>query len=738
MALLNYDAYEKAVYEWLFSKYEADHSFCFSTRLRASKGSEHKYFIGTRKSAYFGTTFWWIPVSFPGSSSDLINLIFRFNNGAYQCYMQFGQTRAPHDEQNREALLFIKNFKEVFNKEGINFWQNDPGNKMEYYNTILADGFTDITPFLTEIDKNLNRIIQLVDEYLKDFKSSSTIEANRINEELFVSKFQKSLNIRLRKLTDTPIIEPSSSPTYIETSYEPHVFAFPPNQILYGPPGTGKTYHTINAALEILGEELNGGTRDEIKELFEQYVDEKRIVFTTFHQSISYEDFIEGIKPLKPDNSGNVKYDVVDGIFKELTTVAKSNYENSQIVNSEKLSFEEAFDKLQQEWEVNADMKFAVKTPGYEYTIIGFTNTSIQFRKASGGTSHTLSINTLREIYYGKFYSFKQGVGIYYPGILDKLNSYDRGVETVALQNYVLIIDEINRGNVSQIFGELITLLEENKREGMPEALSVTLPYSKDKFSVPLNLYIIGTMNTADRSVEALDTALRRRFSFKEMMPDYKLLRGDDYRYNQLVEFHEEYDAIEWPDWEKNYFDLATNFYESLGLEITVNSKEEHELYDIIQSNGFKKENLMLQLSKFTFKDMFDLAKLLEVINKRITILYDREHQIGHSYFLKIKNRINPFPELRHCFQNEIIPLLQEYFFGDYEKIGLVLGEGFVIKTASTGNVFAKFNGSNPSDFVRPVYEINQAPLANDEVFKSALDKLIGYTINVEAIVQGV
>lgn len=738
MPLLNYDAYEKAVYEWLLAKHEADHTFCFSTRLRASKGSEHKYFIGTRRSAYFGTTFWWIPVSFPGSSSDLINLIFRFNNGTYQCYMQFGQTRAPHDEQNREALLFIKNLKEVFKKNGINFWENGPNNKMEYYNTVLADGSTDISSFLLEVDEKLFAMIHLVDGYLNEFKATSTIEANRIDEKLFVGKFQKSLNNRLIKLTNSPVIDQSSASNYKETSYEPHIFLFPPNQILYGPPGTGKTYHTINTALEILGEDIKGSSREEIKELFEQYLDEKRIVFTTFHQSIAYEDFIEGIKPLKPDASGNVKYDVVDGIFKELTTVARSNYENSQIVNSEKLSFEEAFDKLQQEWEINPEIKFAVKTPGYEYTVIGFTNTSIQFKKASGGTSHTLSINTLREIYYGKFYSFKQGVGIYYPGILDKLNSYDRGVETVELQNYVLIIDEINRGNVSQIFGELITLIEENKREGMPEVLSVTLPYSKDKFSVPLNLYIIGTMNTADRSVESLDTALRRRFSFKEMMPDYELLRGNDYIWNQLIEFHEEYDAIEWPDWEKNYFDLATNFYKSLGLEITVNSSEEHELYDIIQSIGFKKENLMPQLSKFTFKKMFDLAGLLEVINKRIIILYDREHQIGHSYFLKIRNRINPFPELKHCFQNEIIPLLQEYFFGDYEKIGLVLGEGFVTKTAPGNNVFAKFKGSNPSDFDRPVYEINRVVFASDEAFESALDKLIGNAVKLDNLAQEV
>ena len=180
--------------------------------------------------------------------------------------------------------------------------------------------------------------------------------------------------------------------------------------------------------------------------------------------------------------------------------------------------------------------------------------------------------------------------------------------KTKKKQNFVLIIDEINRGNVSQIFGELITLVEEDKRLGTDEALEVTLPYSKEKFGVPPNLFIIGTMNTADRSVEAIDTALRRRFSFEEMPPKPELV------------------AIE---------------------------------------GKLKSQN--------GFLDNIDLPLLLNTLNKRIEKLLDKDHQIGHSYFMSVLS----FKDLKSTFQNKIIPLLQEYFFGDYGKIGLVLGKDF-------------------------------------------------------------
>jgi 5-methylcytosine-specific restriction protein B len=190
---------------------------------------------------------------------------------------------------------------------------------------------------------------------------------------------------------------------------------------------------------------------------------------------------------------------------------------------------------------------------------------------------------------------------------------------------YVLIIDEINRGNISRIFGELITLLEPDKRLGAPNELSVRLPYSKKTFAVPSNLYIIGTMNTADRSIALLDVALRRRFEFEEMMPDVEVIQ------------------------------------EALN------------------------ENVEAEGSELSTGQLDMICSVFEILNARITALLDRVHQIGHSYFLGIAS----IHDLRDTLYRRVFPLLQEYFYNDPERLERLLGvynenehSGFIGQTA--------------------------------------------------------
>ena len=277
----------------------------------------------------------------------------------------------------------------------------------------------------------------------------------------------------------------------------------------------------------------------------------QRYVFTTFHQSYSYEDFIEGIKPVMIDSEldGNVTYHIEDGVFKQLCKKAALDPEN----------------------------------------------------------------------------------------------------------RYAIFIDEINRGNVSAIFGELITLIEQDKRKGATNAMSALLPYSKNQFSVPQNIDIYGTMNTADRSVEALDTALRRRFSFEEMLPKPELLKN-------------------------------------------------------------KGENGSGKVGDIVLED------LLITINERIEALVDRDHTIGHAFFMEVDS----LESLRNVFANKVIPLLQEYFYGDYAKMEMVIGSDFFnIKDSSKIKFAVK-----PEDFetIGKTYQIKNISdkiVMPDDVLITAFNNMI-------------
>lgn len=431
------------------------------------------------------------------------------------------------------------------------------------------------------------------------------------------------------------------------------------NQILYGPPGTGKTYATKKLTVDIVYEEDENRNREEIIRLYDELVKQKQVVFTTFHQSMSYEDFVEGIKPKTEEKK--VTYNVEDGIFKELAIEA--SYSIAQEIKKEHITKTVSFSNIYDNYittvseilERNENIKLLTKS-GSEVNIVEISQQgNLILKHQNGSTKYTVSKERLSklnssiptlEVVTNIHDEFRNVIGgsnaSVYWAVLNKLHelkttnrSTEKNVnlskeEKLTIINtlskkdyknatgkpYILIIDEINRGNVSAIFGELITLLEPDKRLGQKEEITVTLPYSKSesKFGIPPNLHIIGTMNTADRSVEALDTALRRRFTFQETPPNSVLTK-------------------------------------TVGLSGQV--------------KGIVKLKNNIDL---------DLEDLLNKINGRIEKLIDKDHKIGHSYFLKVNDETT----LKFSFKNNIIPLLEEYFFGDYGKIGLVLGDSFV------------------------------------------------------------
>lgn len=274
------------------------------------------------------------------------------------------------------------------------------------------------------------------------------------------------------------------------------------NIILQGAPGTGKTYSTVEIALNICGVDTSSLSREDMMKIYNDLSQKGQIAFSTFHQTMDYDDFIEGLKPQL--ENGQVTYDIEDGIFKKICQDASIKGDSN---------FDECYDKLLTEIQ-NTDF-YPIKSSGgaiFHVAVNSKQNLTLYTGKEKK-MNGVLTKENIRLEYFG--HGSKYWVG-YNKGVVNKLYA-DFGLKSPVLckdKNYVLIIDEINRGNISKIFGELITLIESDKREGKTNCISAKLSYSKMDFSVPDNLYIIGTMNTTDRSVGNIDYAIRRRFAF--------------------------------------------------------------------------------------------------------------------------------------------------------------------------------------------------------------------------------
>ena len=481
------------------------------------------------------------------------------------------------------------------------------------------------------------------------------------------------------------------------TNLEAQDIKYDKNLILYGPPGTGKTYHSATYAVAICdNKSLDELTDyDAVMKRYNELKNEQRIVFTTFHQSYGYEEFIEGIKPVISDErsygSGDVSYKVVPGIFKRFCETAKKSKvkmdkfdipEDASVwkVTVRTSVSEDCFknNRVRIDWGIESkgasafvnDMKLGdiiITTDGSRSKINGIAvitkDEAYSLDNEDDATTRdvmwlaTHIDEDIKDINMNRMLHRMTVARVPVMQVSDivslakKYNSdlYNTEIE----QNekpYVFIIDEINRGNISKIFGELITLIECTKREGKPEATEAVLPYSGDAFSIPKNVYILGTMNTADRSIALMDTALRRRFSFLEMMPETDILR-------------------------------------SIGAD---------KVGDL------------------------NVADMLDVINERIGFLYDREHTIGHAFFTDLKDDAS-IERLKCIFEKSVIPLLQEYFYEDYQKIQMILGddgkENPDLKFIKDEKVIAKkiFKGNVEDiiDLPEKKYSINKEALSN-------------------------
>ncbi|HFP7833902.1 TPA: McrB family protein [Campylobacter jejuni] len=512
-----------------------------------------------------------------------------------------------------------------------------------------------------KLDKNtINKYIQVIENISKEFLKENLYSCDLFSFDQNINKLNKNEEFKLKNSNGHNMYSSALNcyRVFLIDYYEQDIFItervqseesnmkiIPLNQILYGPPGTGKTYHTIDKALEILGENLE--SRDEKKAKFDEYVKNGQIVFTTFHQSYGYEEFVEGIKPRidSEENSKEIKYEIKDGIFKELCQKALENYKASLLTQEEFAKNEDLENKIEIFLDELVDQqKFIEKTQSGGFRLEEYNE---KYRIITDDTNANLYLNleifktllenkdkiingrSIRQILNNKH---RRQIDSYYFQLVKLFKKREQNYKIdnnsskkPDLKFYIIIIDEINRGNISKIFGELITLIEPSKRIGEPEELRVTLPYSRNDFydkkgfGVPKNVYIIGTMNTADRSITSLDTALRRRFEFIEMMPDVE------------------------------------------------------------------------ELEKSKYKDV-NLKKLLKAINTRIEYLLDREKTIGHAFFVSVEN----LESLKKVFKNKIIPLLQEYFYNDYALIDAVLNKNGMLEISVENKDYLK----NMTEFI--------------------------------------
>ena len=556
--------------------------------------------------------------------------------------------------------------------------------------------FNNLTKTLPEICRkkwNLNKFDEQTQSHISDFHQGGYVYSSYSKENYYNNKqdiindvikvfndYKKYINPRtFNKSINSKVTESTSSKK--EEQIMSNSDIIPLNQILYGPPGTGKTYKTAEEALRIIMDEsefnsLDLKNREDVMKQFKYYKDQNQIKFITFHQNYSYEDFIEGIRPVL--DCDQVKYEKRPGILKQITDLAVSetikSLNNQAFIKTEekrvfRLYLNEFYNEcienniLKHEKLYASDDVYNQLKPDdlilvystYYIKAIGLIK---EFNEQHQTVEWLIKDEIIpREKIVKKAFFGRRICQIAKESInFEVLNNLLNPSENKTVKNYVIIIDEINRGNISKIFGELITLLEPDKRLGCENELTVPLPYAEEgekEFGLPQNLYLLGTMNTADRSIALMDIALRRRFTFTELMPKPDL---------------------------------------------------------VVQTIPFNNQNLNFRL-------------VFENINKKITVSLDRDHQIGHSYFMPEK--VYDITSLKNAWFNSLIPLLNEYFYCDWDKLKRII-KPFVKPllnevTDSKLKTTLEYYGTTEEE----LYEFKSIDeFANDEVFFEAMKEL--------------
>lgn len=494
--------YHREIFEFL-EQYRKNHpkvNFSYALRINNRKERmKHTYlFAGTNRYIYVGL---YTPNNRPNMLRT-IGLMFAYDpktNSISQCSLKIN-----FDDLDYE---YYEIFYDIMSRIGKQYFVQDKYNDKRFDLKYDGDWKSGIKYYLDNHKK-------LIDDVIK--------EQGR-EKQFFIPK--EKLDDAIAELNKAWLIS-SKNPSITELmmNTEP----FPLNSILYGPPGSGKTYETIDLAVEIIdGSKITEHKTNKIR--FDQLRKEGQIEFVTFHQNYSYEDFVVGIKP--DTDAGNLKFEAGYGVFYKLAEKARTNFIQSKLVTTvaNKIPFDEVFTKFIEQLAEKGEEIPVEMASGILFHLTDVSERSIEFRKANGSTTHMLSIATLKRIYEENQEVKLNGLKAYYKPLSEVLllrgQNESPAQPEVDLKRFVLIIDEINRANVSRVFGELITLLEEDKRLGAENELTVTLP-NGEPFVVPPNLYLVGTMNTADKSLALLDIALRRRFEFIGKYPQPDLLKS--------------------------------------------------------------------------------------------------------------------------------------------------------------------------------------------------------------------